>query len=299
MGHQPENIASDSFLAAALSNGLLSNQQAEAARQHANEFDMSVVRAVKALSMMDPAEVDAAQLLSRPDDFARGYRLVGLIGSGASGNVFRAKQIAMQRDIALKTIKSDAPATFQSRIQREAEAIARLKHPNIVVAHESGVSDGRFYIAMEFVEGGTLFDFIKQEAPVSDMVTWRIIRQIAAALSHANDAGIIHRDVKPSNVLLATPPAGWELPAKIPFIKVADFGLARDLHRDLGSRITATGVALGTPAYVAPEQLDDTEVDCRADIFALGATAFHLLSGRMPCAEQSPMKAILQKSIGE
>ena len=190
-------------------------------------------------------------------------------------------------------------STSESRIQREARAIARLHHPNIVAAFDSGFHEGRFCIAMELVEGETLAAFIGQHAPISEVVTWNIARQVASALSHACEQGIVHRDIKPANLLLAPAPAGTQLSPDVPLVKVVDFGLALEQLDSNADQLTATGATLGTPAYVAPEQLQDTHVDARADIYSLGATVFHMLTGRAPCADRSPMKTILQKTIGD
>ena len=234
----------------------------------------------------------------QPTELAPGYELKALIGCGAGGMVFRARQEALDRDVALKTINPTALSsnTSEPRIQREARAIAKLRHPGIVTAYDSGFYNGRFCIAMELVEGETLVDFVQRESPVPQFVAWSIVRQVAAALAHACEAGIIHRDIKPANLLLCQPGQGTSVPTGVPFVKVADFGLAID---DQANQITATGATLGTPAYVAPEQLQDPHVDQRADIYSLGATVFEMFVGRPPCVDQSPMKTIMQKTIGD
>lgn len=289
------------FLLVALEQGLLKQSHVETILEHARRTNVQPSDAALTLSMLEPFEVDAVNLLCAPAELASGYVLTGLIGCGAGGMVFRARQVALGRDVAFKTINTQARSSTngQSRIQREALSIARLHHPHIVAAYDSGFHQGRFCIAMELVEGETLLDFIRRESPIEENVVWRIVRQVASALSHAAAAGITHRDIKPANLLLCDPPSGTEFPAGVPFVKVADFGLAFESEAESASQITATGMTLGTPAYVAPEQLKDTHVGPEADIYSLGATVFHMLGGTPPFADYSPMQLIMQKTIGD
>jgi len=186
---ETHEATNQSFLDTAIAHSLLGEKEAEEAREHADRHGMALVDAVLTLSMMEPAKVDAARILSKPLEFVPGYELNGLIGCGASGNVFRAKQMGLQRQVALKSIKSNAPETFQARMQREAEAIARLQHPNIVVAYESGFSQGRFYIVMELVEGGTVSDFISHMQTTRELST--------ATLNLQTSCWRLHRPVGP------------------------------------------------------------------------------------------------------
>ena len=290
------------FLEVSVAHRLLSPENAESIQTHADENDMQVADAALSLSMMKPWEVEAATLLADPNGFAPGFQLTGLIGAGSAGLVFRAHQTTLGRDVALKTINimtRGGGSKGESRIQREAQSIARLQHPHIVAAYDSGFHKGRFWISMEFVEGETLANLIEREAPVSEAVVWSIVRQAAAALDHARQIGIIHRDIKPANLLLCEPPAGADFPAGVPFVKVADFGLAFDAMHEGDNKLTATGATLGTPAFIAPEQLQNTRVDCRADIYSLGTSVFNMLTGQVPWAGRSPMKAILDKTIGD
>ena len=290
------------FLAVAVRHGLLKQLDAVKILEHAQHQNVQPSDAALTLSMLELFEVDAIHLLCNPTGLAPSYELIELIGCGAAGLVFRARQITLGREVALKTINvrsHNASTTGQSRIQREAHAIARLQHPNIVAAFDSGFYQGRFCISMELVEGTNLAEYIERNSPVPEFVAWRIARQAASALSHACQFGIIHRDIKPANLLLCEAPAGTELPVEVPFVKIADFGLALESGGPEGDHLTATGVTLGTPAYVAPEQLQDTHVDQRADIYSLGATVFHMLSGKAPGEYQSPMRTIMQKTIGD
>ncbi|GAB5405789.1 MAG: hypothetical protein Aurels2KO_40200 [Aureliella sp.] len=293
---------SGSFLQVAVQHKLLKPRHAEQIAKHCATTETQASDAALTLSLMEPFEVEAVNLLCRPESLFPGYVLTGLIGCGANGLVFEAFQKNLGRSVALKTIwlrSQDASSTGRSRIQREAHAIAKLHHPGIVTAYDSGIHDGRFCIAMEMVSGGTLTDFIKRESPIEERVAWGIIRQVAAALSHANESGIVHRDIKPSNLLLSEAPAGLTLPDGVPLVKVVDFGLAFESEQSDDAQLTATGMTLGTPAYVAPEQLDNSHVDLRADIYALGATAFHILTGNAPNYDLSPMKVIMHKTLGD
>ena len=297
---EQSQFAADEFVHKAMEHGFLRPAWVDQIHSHSREHGVSPADAVRELALLDTWEIDAIKLLSRPKDFVDGYELVGLLGGGAVGTVFRAKQRALGREVAIKTIHGDGRggnSKSAQRIQDEAQAIAKLKHPNIVAAYDSGYSLGRFYIAMEYVAGETLHEYIDRSGTVDERTAWRIARQAAAALSHASSAGILHRDVKPSNLILTQTPEGIETPIGTPFVKVVDFGLALDKLKHRDNRLTASGTALGTPAYVAPEQLEGGVDDCRADIYSLGATVFQMLSGKMPYAELSPMQAILKKTV--
>lgn len=291
----------DSFVAVAIRHQLLEPQQAAAIIEKADQEKTDQSDAALSLSYLTPQEVDAVELLMQPTAVAPGYELTELIGCGAVGIVFRAEQSALNRDVAIKTIslKGTPSETSPERIRREAHAIARLKHPNIVAAYDSVFSRGRLCIALELIDGEDLGTFVERSGRLSEGTAWRIARQIAAALAHANAAGIIHRDVKPANILLTKPPAGSELKAGVPLVKVADFGLAFEFEENDQSNLTAAGTTLGTPAYVAPEQLRNTHVDARADIYSLGATVFHMLSGTAPIVGLSVVQAVVVRASGD
>ena len=230
-----------------------------------------------------------------------GYEILNLLGRGGMGVVYRARQLSLNRIVALKTI-TPGPHTHPSagaRFEQEAQTIARLQHPHIVAAFDFGRHEGRLFLAMEFVEGLNLEDFIGQHGQLDEATTWGLIRQAAAGLAHAASAGIVHRDVKPANMLLVSPPAGFPLPPDLPMLKLTDFGLAflANDHRD--ARLTTENTTLGSPHYMAPEQIIGQPVDHRTDIYGLGATAYHMLTGAPPFPGDTIGQVIARKIKGD
>jgi|GEM_PF-4691713 len=294
-----EMTALDTFLAVAVEHSFIQPSEVLRIQSHAKSNNVSPSDAALSLAALATSEAQAIKFLVNPLELLPGYELKKLIGYGAGGMVFAARQLALERDVAVKTIRPSVQISNSvSRMQCEALSIARLQHPNIVSVYDSSFSNGRFCIAMELVEGGSLADRIRHDGPLSELTSWHIARQVASALHHANERGIIHRDIKPGNILLSHPPAGVNLPEGVPFAKVADFGLALE-RESTDAQLTATGTGLGTPSYVAPEQIDDSHVDKRADIYALGATVFHMLTGVEPYADTSPVTVITKKSTGD
>jgi len=203
-----------------------------------------------------------------------GIELTQLIGRGGMGAVYRGHQTDLNREVAVKILPQSLcnDPIFLSRFQREAQALAKLGHPNIVTVFGSGVADGLCYIVMEYIEGTTLREAMTARS-VDPVAALRIVPQICDALAYAHDNGIVHRDIKPENILLG-------LGGKV---KVVDFGLAKlsdDDHAQ--SMLTATGARLGTLRYMAPEQLDGTAVDHRADVYSLGVVFYEMLTGQVP-----------------
>ncbi len=200
-----------------------------------------------------------------------GYEVIEQVGSGGMGTVWRARQISLDREVALKIL---APALaendeFVRRFQREARSIAKVNHVNILQVFDVGQDQGIHYIAMEFVDGDTVAGLLKKRG----FLAWReavaIIRQAAAGLAKAADAGIIHRDVKPDNLMLTAEN----------IVKVSDFGLAKEMHE---AEITQTGDLMGTPAYMSPEQCEGKPLDTRSDIYSLGGSFYRIVTGVLP-----------------
>lgn len=211
-----------------------------------------------------------------PGSAFAGYTIVGLLGSGAMGEVYLAQHPRLPRRDALKVLPPDVSAdtAFRERFQREADLAATLLHPHIVGVHDRGEFNGQLWISMDYIEGTDAAALIRSQypagMPVAEVVA--VVTAVAGALDYAHQRGLLHRDVKPANILLTGPDnAGG------PRIFLADFGIARQL--DDISGITATNLTVGTAAYAAPEQLTGADVDGRADQYALAATAFHLLTG--------------------
>jgi serine/threonine protein kinase len=202
------------------------------------------------------------------------YEVLGKLGQGGMGAVYRARQISLDRQVALKLLPStlEADPEFVSRFQREARVAANLNHANLVKVYSSGKADGSHFIAMELVEGETLGQWLKRGAlPPPEAL--RICADVARALEHGwNRAQLIHRDIKPGNIFLSTRGE----------VKVGDLGLAKSLSGDT-TGLTQTGTAMGTPNYISPEQArGDKELDFRADIYSLGCTLYQMLTGQTP-----------------
>jgi hypothetical protein len=229
----------------------------------------------------------AARTVVCEDPLLPGYELLGRVGAGSCGVVWKARQLQLDRVVAVKTVAVD-PAksrTAAARFEREALALAQLRHPNIVQVYDAGRVGGRVFFAMELLDGEDLDRRVARAGPLDEHAAWWVARQTAAALAHAAGHGISHRDVKPANLVLTPPPTGFALPPGVPLVKVTDFGLAHTAPPagdPAAGRLTANGVIVGTPVYMAPEQFATPDVGPRADIYALGATVFHALAGRPP-----------------
>ncbi|HEY8768086.1 MAG TPA: serine/threonine-protein kinase, partial [Dehalococcoidia bacterium] len=217
------------------------------------------------------------------------YRILGRIGQGGMANIYRAFQPSLRREVAIKVIGAELAdkETFRARFRREAEVLARLEHPNILTVFDYGEADGQAYIAYRHITGGELKDLLGRPLPPEEVV--RLLSPVASALDFAHARGIVHRDIKPSNILLTDD--------RTPI--VADFGLARILQAGLRSEdapsLTETSVSIGTPAYMAPEQVLGRTVDGRCDQYALGVIAFQMLTGSIPFSAETPMAVAMQQ----
>jgi len=207
------------------------------------------------------------------------YKILGELGQGGMATVYRAYQPALEREVALKILPDflvEEPG-FKTRFHREAVAVARLQHPNILSVFDHGEHEGVTYIVSEYVEGGTLA--ARLGAPIQLDYCVRILRPIADALDYAHSEGVVHRDVKPSNILLDR--------RGVPIL--SDFGLARMAETRESDRLTQTGAAVGTPTYMSPEQCAGEEVGPPADIYALAVIAYEMVTGRVPFSGPTPL----------
>jgi WD40 repeat protein/predicted Ser/Thr protein kinase len=213
------------------------------------------------------------------------YELIERIASGGMGVVYKARQLGLERIVAIKVLPFGAFTRdeFVRRFQLEAGAAARLRHPNIVTIYEVGRADGYPFFSMEYVEGTTLAELVRN-GPLEPVRAVRLVRAIAEAIHYAHQQGILHRDLKPSNVLIDS----LDQP------RVSDFGLARDLADD--SELTVTGQAIGSPNFMPPEQAEGRPADIspRSDVYALGAMLYFLLTGRPPFAADSAVATLRQ-----
>ena len=211
------------------------------------------------------------------------YRLVRKVNEGGMGSIYEAIEDGLGRRVALKVISKRlaADARYLERFRREARAAAKLSHPNVVQVFEVGEEGGYHFFAMEFIEGESLRARLQRGTRIPTRPALRTVAQVAKGLEYAHKRGIVHRDIKPDNIMLTVDGHA----------KVADLGLAKNLNEET---ITATGAVVGSPAYMSPEQADDaSRVDCRSDIYSLGITLFHMVTGQRPFEGTSAVSVLL------
>jgi len=226
----------------------------------------------------------------KPAQQIPGFQILGKLGQGAMAVVFKARQLSLDRLVAIKILpkRLSENTEFVDRFYYEGKAAARLNHPNIVQAYDVGESNGYHYFVMEFIDGDTIYDRIDGGRPMTESKAVPIILQCAAALAHAHNQGLIHRDVKPKNIMLT----------KSGHVKLADMGLARAIDDEATAKNEA-GRAYGTPYYISPEQIrGEIDIDARADIYALGATFYHMVTGKVPFDGSTPT-GVMQKHLRE
>jgi hypothetical protein len=210
------------------------------------------------------------------------YQIVEQVGKGGMATVFKAFQPGLDRYVAVKVLPAyyAHEEGFSQRFVREAKAIARLDHPNILPVYDFGQSDGLSYIVMKYVTAGTLKDRLGK--PLTAQESLGILQQIAAALDHAHDRGLLHRDVKPGNILIDE--SGW--------VYLSDFGLAKMVEGSV--ELTDTGTGVGTPAYMSPEHGQGLKVDERTDVYSLGIVLYEMSTGRVPYEAETPMAVVVK-----
>ena len=219
-----------------------------------------------------------------------GYKILGKLGAGAMAFVYKARQLSLNRTVAIKVLpkRFSENSEYVERFYKEGRAAAMLNHNNIVQAFDVGEAGGYHYFVMEYVEGKTLHEDLAAGKVFSEKEAVNIIIQVANALAHAHERSLIHRDVKPKNIIIDA--SGT--------VKLADMGLARETT-DIKAAQTEAGKAYGTPYYIAPEQIrGQIDIDGRADIYGLGATFYHMVTGRVPFMAEEPAD-VMRKHLKE
>lgn len=227
-----------------------------------------------------------------PPDLIEGYRIEQWLGEGTMGAVFRATQLSLDRPVAVKVLtpRLAKNAAYLKRFQREARAVARLNHANVVSGIDVGESKGHHYFVMEFVEGKTLQQVLDEQGRLDPLKLAKVILHVARALEHAHHAGMVHRDVKPANIILSK---------RTGVPKLCDLGLAKEVSGPGGGSDTGEGRAIGTPYYISPEQArGQGDIDIRSDVYSLGATFYHAVTGSTPFSGPTPA-VIMAKHLTE
>lgn len=214
------------------------------------------------------------------------YQVLRLLGRGAMASVYLAEQASLRRRVAVKVLKEELARNAASvdRFRHEARAAAALVHANIVQVYEVGCHDGRHFLAQEYVAGGTLGATVERDGPMPAHRALAVLWQVGSALAVAAERGVVHRDIKPDNLMVDRSGA----------VKVADFGLARLVEPD-SPRLTQEGLTMGTPLYMSPEQVEGKPLDSRSDLYSLGATVYHLVAGAPPFDGDTPLAAAARR----
>src|SRR5689334_2339267 len=228
--------------------------------------------------------------MSEQQVFNGRYELHRRIARGGMADVFLARDQLLDRPVAVKVLFPEYAndPSFVERFRREAQSAANLNHPNIVAVYDWGEEQGTYFIVMEYVEGRSLADILRTEGPLHPQRAAEIASDIAAALGFAHRNGVIHRDIKPGNVLVS--PNGQ--------VKVADFGIARALGAAAEENLTQAGSVMGTATYFSPEQAQGLALDPRSDLYSLGVVLYEMVTGRAPFTGDSPV-AIAYKHVQE
>src|SRR5690606_37746985 len=227
--------------------------------------------------------------MTTPKNLSSRYELGEIIGFGGMSEVHRARDLRLSRDVAIKVLRADLARdpTFYLRFKREAQNAAALNHPAIVAVYDTGeaeVDGGPLpFIVMEYVDGDTLRDIVRNEGPLPPRRAMEVIADVCAALDFSHQAGIVHRDMKPANIMINRAGA----------VKVMDFGIARAIA-DAANPMTATAAVIGTAQYLSPEQARGETVDARSDVYSVGCVLFEILTGEPPFTGDSPVAVAYQ-----
>ena len=284
-------IPTATFEAVAVELGLMTPAQVDECREiHRTLLDLGLTSTIAevcvkkgVLSQSQVAAVESA-LGRRGDVVFPGYEIIGKIAEGGMGAVYKARQTSMNRLVAIKVLlpKLANDQAGRERFLREAHAVAKLSHPNVVTGIDAGEVAGVFYFVMEYLDGEPMDQELRRRGPLPWREAVTIVRQVALALDHADRHGIVHRDVKPGNIMLL----------KDGTVKLADLGLARATESD-DDALTQAGMIVGSPGYLSPEQArGDTALDIRSDIFSLGLSLFEFITGQRAYAGSNPMSVL-------
>lgn len=294
---QTLNTTPEELLAVLVGHGLIDKEEAHQLKGPlAEKQTTDASHLVRTLVKLDGITKNQARRLFRDLASLReqkipGYILSEKLGSGAGGAVYRAKQVSMNREVAIKLLHGRLAKNpeYLKRFVKEAHVAARCSHNNIVQAIDVGSAGGAHYFVMELIQGQTIADFLKGSKPIfEEKEATEIILQIAQALEHAARRSLVHRDIKPSNIMLTAEGVA----------KLADLGLAREAT-DQETIEKERGLTIGTPFYIAPEQIKGKDdIDSRADIYSLGATFYHMVTGRPPF-EGANVHEVLEKHLRE
>jgi len=223
--------------------------------------------------------------------FAEKYELVSVVGSGGMGIVYKARQVMLDKQVAVKTVLSPMPSDHAiRRFQQEGKAASRLSHPNLISIFDFGISaNGKPYLVMDWVEGSTLADRIQMHGALPFQECLDIFIQVIAGLSHAHSQGVLHRDLKPSNIMLTTSSSGTAQ------VKIVDFGIAKlvELEERITAGLTQTGELIGSPLYMSPEQGQGVKVDARSDLYSFGCVMYEALTGSPPIVRESVVATLM------
>jgi serine/threonine protein kinase len=251
--------------------------------------------------LLTKEQVNELETIVKVQVFFADFTLHKKIGSGGMGTVFLATHSSTGREVALKTINTRLAdeGDFVSRFVREAKALSSVRHPYVAEIIGSGEANGHCWLAMEFIDGPSLMSLLKDHKVLPEPYALHLVRQVAEGLQHVWDsAGMVHRDIKPENILVLRDRGNDQMFPLTDTAKLIDFGLVKTNQED--ERLTQTGMTIGTPLYMSPEQVRGDKLDCRSDVYGLGTTLYHLLTGSTPFIGSSPgaiMSAHLTQAV--
>ncbi len=301
LGHDMANTEDSSFARTVIDGKFATADEVATCREqvkkmrrsgtHANLAQVLVERGFLTDSQCRRLSEDShSDSMYKPAQQIPGYQILGKIGQGAMATVFKAKQLSLDRIVAIKVLpkRMSENAEFVNRFYKEGRAAAKLNHVNIVQAIDVGEAGGYHYFVMEYIDGKTVWDDLREKGIYPEKEAIETLIQTTRALEHSHERGLIHRDIKPKNIMIT----------KTGVVKLADMGLARETS-DVEAAMAEAGRAYGTPYYISPEQIrGEVSIDFRADIYSLGATFYHMVTGRVPFEGSTPSE-VMHKHLKE